>query len=61
MINGEYIDLRTLEDGTRFHVINGEWTGYVFSQDNEKHIHIDATNKDKKLNGNEDLIIKIIK
>lgn len=56
-----YTDLRTLPDGQRFHVENGDWTGYVFSKDGEKYIHVDATCRDWKLNGNEELNITLIK
>ena len=55
-----YTDLRTLKDGTKFYVENGDWTGYVFSKNGEKHIHIDAINTDRKVTGNEDLIVKEI-
>lgn len=56
-----YTDLRTLPDGQRFHVENGDWTGYVFSKDGEKYMHVDATCRDWKLSGNEGLIITFIK
>jgi len=56
-----YTDLRTLEDGTQFYVKNGRWTGYVFSLDGEKYMHINETDSNRKLTGKEDLIIKIIK
>lgn len=56
----KYTDLRTLEDGTKFYVVNGDWTGYVHSINNEKYMHIDKTNKDIKLKGTEDLEIKIL-
>ena len=55
-----YTDLRTLEDGTHFRVINGECTGYVFSINDEKYVHVDATNREYKITGNEDLIIVLI-
>lgn len=56
-----YTDLRTLPDGQRFHVENGDWTGYVFSKDGEKYVHVDATCREWKLNGNEELNITLIK
>lgn len=56
-----YTDLRTLPDGQRFHVNNGDWTGYVFSKDGEKYMHIDAIDENYKLTGNEDLNITLIK
>ena len=56
-----YTDLRTLPDGQRFHVENGDWTGYVFSKDGEKYIHVDATCREWKLSGNERLNITLIK
>ena len=55
----KYTDLRELENGTRFRVLNGNWTGYVHSIDGEKYMHIDETNRDIKLKGTEDLIIKV--
>ena len=55
-----YTDLRTLADGTKFRVRNGDWTGYVFSKNTEKYMHIDETGEDRKLTGEEDLDIKII-
>jgi len=56
----KYTDLRTLADDTRFEVQNGCWTGYVFSKDGVKYMHIDKTGQEVELNGKEDLIIKII-
>lgn len=55
----KYTDLRELSDGTRFLVINGDWTGYVHSINGEKYMHIDKNNRDIKLTGKEDLIIRI--
>lgn len=55
-----YTDLRTLSDGTEFRVRNGDWTGYVFSRNSEKYIHINKTGKDRRLTGQEDLDIKIL-
>lgn len=59
-MNRKYTDLRTLEDGTKFHVENGMWNGYVFSKNGIKYMHIIATDRDYKLTGNEELIITII-
>lgn len=56
----KYTDLRELSDGTRFLVINGDWTGYVHSINGEKYMHIDKTNNDIKLKGTEDLEIKVL-
>lgn len=58
-MTNEYIDLRTLKDGTRFLVENGNWTGYIFSLNGEKYMHIDETCRDVKLTGREDLIIEV--
>ncbi len=54
---GQTTDLRNLPNGTWFHVVNGNWVGYVFSQDENKYMHIKDTNEDKILTGKEDLVI----
>lgn len=56
----QYTDLRTLEDGTKFHVENGMWNGYIFSRSGIKYMHVIATGADIKLTGNERLIVTII-
>ena len=61
MTDNTYTDLRRLKDGTRFYVKNGCWTGYIFSKNDMKYIHINKTGDEHKLNGKEDLIIKVIK
>ena len=58
-MTNEYIDLRTLKNGTRFLVKNGNWTGYIFSLNGEKYMHIDETCRDVKLTGREELIIEV--
>jgi predicted nucleotidyltransferase len=55
-----FTDLRELRDGTRFEVINGRWTGSIFSKDEKKYMHVDATNRDVPLNGSEQLSISIL-
>ena len=54
----EYTDLRTLPDDTTFRVINGGWTGTVFSKDGKKYIHIDETGMEREITGNEELSVK---
>ena len=54
------IDMRTLDDGTIFHVTNGNWDGYIFSKNDEKYMHIGHLDcKDVPLYGIEDLDIEI--
>ena len=57
----EYTDLRTLEDGTAFYVVNGNWDGYIFVKDDKKYVHANTTGTDKEITGNEQLTIKIKK
>jgi len=57
----EYTDLRTLEDGTAFHVVNGNWDGHIFVKDDKKYVHVNKTGMDKEISGNEQLTIKIKK
>ena len=55
-----YIDLRFLDPGTRFHVINGDWTGTIFSKGNERWFLIEDTGEDRKITGNEGLCVEIL-
>jgi hypothetical protein len=41
------IDFRTLPDHTAFHVINGAWSGSIFSEKGQKYVHIDEINTDR--------------
>ena len=55
----EYTDLRTLPGGTSFRVINGNWTGTVFSKNGKKYMHIDAPDiEDREITGSEELCVK---
>lgn len=54
------VDMRTLNNGIVFHVINGNWNGYIFSKNGKKYMHIYGLNDDRPLSGFEDLYIKII-
>ena len=55
----KYADLRELADNTEFYVINGDWNGYVFSKNGAKFLHINETNADHQISGEEDLIIQL--
>ena len=55
------IDLRTLEDHTHFHVINGDYDAYIKTINGKKHMHIIATGADFQLTGNEKLDVLIKK
>lgn len=55
---GKITDLRNLPDGTWFRVANGQWDGYVFSQEGKKYMHIDAINEDRILTGREGLVLE---
>ncbi len=46
---GEWIDLRTLPSGTEFWVVNGGWSGYIYTLNEEKYMHVNRTGADFKL------------
>ncbi len=58
--NKPYDDLRTLDIGDRFNVINGAWRGYVFERNGQKMAHIEATGTDFAVTGDEKLYFEKI-
>ena len=55
----KYTDLRTLPNGTKFRVENGNWYGYIFEKNGKKYIHINKTCEEFLVTGKEDLVITI--